>query len=205
MHTRIGNRRMKKRSGEFRFHLRSKKGFTLTELIVSIIFVVLIMGSATYAWYASNESFQSTSNTSKAYGQARSLETMLQNAASTTPSLIFTDDPDDPALESGSTYSHFYFDNSGSSPVYKVEYYGNSTVTTPATMDFDAIDEVIVSVISMGRRCQLKYKIASTDENGPFYIEGGIILNNIDQTTFEADNPGVVTLPPVLNFEAPAA
>ena len=182
---------------------RSKKGFTLTELIVSIMFVAVIMGAATYAYLAGNHSFQNTGNTSKAYGQARSLETMFQNAASSSPSLVFTEDP--LPNGGGNKYSHFYFDNTGEIPVYRVTYYGNSSVETPAVMEFDAIDEVIASVINRGRRCELKYRISSTDDNGSYYIEGGIILNNIDADKFTEDNPGTGSLPPVLNFLVPEA
>lgn len=181
----------------------SKKGFTLTELIVSILFVAVIMGAATYIFLAGNHSLQNTGFTSRAYGQVRSLETMIQNAASLTQSLIFTDEPLPGAA--GVKYSHFYFHNEEDTPIYKAIYYGNNTVETPSTMEFDAIDEVRFSVVSRGRRCELRYRISSSDENGSYYIEGGIILNNIDADTFINDNPGIETLPPVLNFLAPDA
>ena len=179
----------------------SKKGFTLTELLVSVIFVVLIIGAASYVWYSGNESFNNTNKTSIAYTQSRSLETMLQTAASTTPSLKFSNTP---LSNSGSIkYSNFYFISTGSDPVYKVSFFGNSSITNAAIMEFHAIDTVQISVKSLGRRCMLKYRIESTDEDGPFYIEGGIVLNNIDENKFSVDNPGTGPLLPVLNFQAP--
>lgn len=179
----------------------SKKGFTLTELMVSILFVVVIIGTASYAWYSGNEAFKSTNKVSVAYTQARTLETMIQTASSTTPSLKFTDSP---LNNNGSIkYSHFYFDYTGTSPIYKVSFYGDNSVLIPATIEFQALDNVSFSVKSLGRRCILKYRIESTDEDDPFYIEGGVVLNNIDENQFSEDNPGAGSLPAVLNFQAP--
>ncbi len=70
-------------------------------------------------------------------------------------------------------------------------------------MEFDAIDEVKFQVIDRGRKCELAYKIESSDDNGPFYIQGGIILNNIEPQTFRQSHQGYITLPQVLNFEIP--
>lgn len=179
-------------------YIGTKRGFTLIEILVSVIFVIIIIGATTYAWYASNRSFQSTEAISTAYGQARSLETMLQNAASTTRSLRFTQNP-----ITEEKYSHFYFDDSGENRVYIVEFYGNTSVETPVRMDLDAIDQVTITIVNKGRRCLLKYKIESTDEKDRYSIDGGIILNNIDQAIFEDDNPEITDLPPVLNFLAP--
>lgn len=187
---------------DFKVIIKTKKGFTLTELIVSSVFVVLIIGAACYAWYAGNESFRSTNSTSIAYTQARTLETMIQTAASTTPSLKFRDTP---LSNSGLIkYSHFYFDNSGSEPVYKVTFYGNDSVINPTTMEFPAIDEVTFSVKDLGRRYLLKYHIEVTDEEDrPFYIEAGVVLNNLDRTIIINQNPVYDPLPLVLNFQAP--
>jgi len=170
----------------------SKRGFTLTELMVSIIFIVVIIGTATYAWYVSNVSFGSTKKVSEACSQARSLESMIHSAASTSASLLFRE-------EQLTGYSHFYFDDG----VYKVILYGNESIMTPVTMEFDAIDEVKYQVIDRGRKCELTYKIESSDEEGPFYIQGGIILNNIEPDNFRQSHHGYTTLPQVLNFEVP--
>ena len=178
----------------------SKKGFTLTELLVSVIFVMLIIAAASYTWFLGNESFHISNKTSIAYTQARSLETLLQTAASSTTSLKFRDTP---LSNSGSIkYSHFYFEEVDSELVYKVSLYGDSSVLNPTTMEFYAIDLVQISVKDLGQKCQLNYRIESTDEGGPFYIEGGIVLNNINVAKFSQDNPGIVTLPAVLNFQA---
>lgn len=179
----------------------TKKGFTITELIVSTLFVVLIMGTASYAWWVGNQSFQSTSQTSIAYSQARSLETMIQSAAANTPSLQFTETP---LSNTGAVkYSQFYFDETGDSPIYTVSFYGDDSTLSPIIMQFPAIDSVQFSVKMLGNGCLLKYRVESTDEKVPFYIDGGIILNKIDEAQFQADNPGS-TLSSVLNFQVPA-
>lgn len=174
----------------------TKKGFTLTELIVSIAFAALIFGTATYAWWASNETFQSTDKTSKAYSQARSLESLLQDAASSTSHLIFSDAPI--SYPSGQKYFQFYFeDYSNSSGPYMAAYHVGAS---PQAIQFNAIDHMEGSVKVIGRRCILNYKIQCTDEKGPFYIKGGVVLNNIDQATFSADNPGTPATK-VMNFQ----
>ncbi|WP_027398488.1 type II secretion system protein [Anaerovorax odorimutans] len=185
----------------------SKKGFTLTELIISLIFVVLIFGAATLAWYSGTETFIKTSKTSAAYNQARSLESMLQNAASTTESLKIRENPasHNSGYIGNKLYSSFYLDNTNSdSPIFKVFIYNNVLKNgSPLKMEFDAIDEFAIQVIPLGIRSQLNYKIKSSDEKGNFYIEGGIILNNITIDKYMEDNPNGYTSPLTLNFLIP--
>ncbi len=178
---------------------QGRAGFTLPEIIVSLIFVVIIIVAATYTWYLSNQSFQSSESVSSAYGQARSLESLIQNAASVSDSLIISDH-----LLSGD-YSEFYFDESTGVPVYQAVFYGNTDVATPTSMSFPALSKVVFNVKNLGRRCTLVYRIESEHEDGPFYIEGGVVLNNIDWDTFHAANPVSLapTDPQYLHFGIP--
>ena len=178
----------------------SKRGFTLTELVVSIAFAVLIFAVASYAWWAGNHSFQSSTHTSSAYSQARSLESLIQNAASDSSHLIFTDAPI--TYAAGQKYFQFYFENyTDSSGPYIATYFADDTSVSPRTVEFDAIDHVEGNIKSTGTKYMLSYRIESTDESGPFYIEGGIVLNNIRKSTFQTDNPDFPAATSVLNFE----
>ena len=85
---------------------------------LSILFTAIIFSTAVSIWFVGGKVFKDTEEVSLSNNQARSLETMLQNAASVAPSLAFTANLESsegmfgsslPAGKAESDYFRFYY------------------------------------------------------------------------------------------------
>lgn len=177
-----------------RLNRKSKKGITLPELIVSVLFTAVIVSAAVSMWFVGGKIFDDTAEVSRIYSQARSFETMFQNAASVAPSLVFTTTTSSSegdffnALPEGKTeseYFRFFYNEKRES--FCVSYYtaGNSA---PMMIEYDALDDVsdvLVGFTIAGDKVLMEYKLAQ-QEDGSYFIEGGIVLNYAEAGTYPA-------------------
>ena len=183
---------MKRKTNGFQINRISKKGVTLPEVIVSILFTAIIFTTAISIWLAAGKVFEDTEDTSKAYGDARALETMLQNAASIAPSVAFTSNLESsevtfgdslPAGKTQSDYFRFYYDES--EETFCVSYYVDE-LGDPMIIGYDALqnaNDVRIGFSAVGNKVLMKYQLALMDD-GSYFIEGGIILSYADTGSY---------------------
>lgn len=177
-----------------RFNRISKKGVTLPEVIVSVLFTAIIISTAASIWFVGGKVFKDTEEVSHVYNQARSLEIMLQNAASVAPSLAFTANLTSsegdfgsslPAGKSESDYFRFYYNEATES--FCVSYFTGGH-SEPMAIEYDALDSVNdarIGFSTVGEKVLMEYKLAQLDD-GSYFIEGGIVLNYAEAGTYPA-------------------
>ncbi|MFA7661143.1 MAG: hypothetical protein WCX60_08120 [Anaerovoracaceae bacterium] len=176
---------MKRKTNGFQINRISKKGVTLPEVIVSILFTAIIFTTAISIWFTAGKVFGDTEDVSKLYGDARVLETMLQNAASVAPSAAFTSNLESseaifgntlPAGKTQKDYFRFYYDES--KEAFCVSYYVEEP-DEPMIIGYGAlsnVNDVRIGFSTVGNEILMKYQLALMD-NGSYFIEGGIILS----------------------------
>jgi|GEM_PF-1782883 hypothetical protein len=172
----------------------SKRGVTLPEVIISILFTAIIFSTAVSIWFVGGKVFKDTEEVSLAYNQARSLETMLQNAASVAPSLAFTANLESsegifgsslPAGKAESDYFRFYY--SEAEAAFFLSYYPDG-YAEPMIIEYDALtraDDVRIGFSAIGESVLMKYKLARTNDDS-YFIEGGIVLNYVSPGSYPA-------------------
>ena len=152
----------------------SKKGVTLPEVIIGILFTAIIFSTAVTLWFAAGKVFEDTEDSSKTYGDARALETMLQNAASVAHLAAFTE----PAWD----YFYFYYDE-----VFCVSYKAREEDTDYMTISYDALssaDDVLIRFSLVGNKVLMEYKLVHLGSDS-YFIDGGIILSDANPDDFQ--------------------
>lgn len=171
---------------------RSKKGFTLPEVIVSVLFTAIIFATAVSIWFVGGKVFNDTEGVSLDYNQARAFETMVQNGASVAPSLDFTSNlasstPDFgsslPPGKSAADYFRFFYDED--QRAYSIEYYiaGEPDPMVIAYDALESVDDVRIGFSDVGKDVLLEYQIARLDD-GTYLINGGIVLNYVEPGSY---------------------
>ena len=158
--------------------LRSKKGLTLVELIVTVAFTAVVMAAACTALYAAADSSRKASANATGQQSVSLAESYLRRYAAVTTSVSPNsgDVKGKPAIRLSLTAN-------GEEPALLIEQKVSSTETWQRTALVDNIAQLQLTVQEDG---SLGYAISSQDtaytytasRNSAFTQSGGIVLNN---------------------------
>ena len=155
-------------------NLRSKKAFTLVELIVAVALTAVIIIAACSVLYLGANTFKS--GTTNAFNQQKAtlVETYLQKYAATASTV----NAGDAAKGSGTVFA---FQEDGTLKISK-QTVSDSKTTVESIALIDGIDKIEFSV----GNDSLNYTIVSADDT--YKLVGGIVMNNYESGTAEEIN-----------------
>ena len=149
--------------------IRSKKGISLVELIAVCAISVMVIAAACALLYAASKSAARGTAEAAGHGDAHLLETYLQSGLPTALS-VGGEEPD--AADGDVTALSF-----GDGGELVVE-------TNGGTRQFiDGIQSVTLSLSPAGGNGRLSYSILAGSESGSYTLSGGIVLNNVRQSS----------------------
>lgn len=175
----------------------NKKGFTLVELVVSVLFIAVIAAAATMMWTVGTKIFKDTGADTLAYSEATAFEGILRGAALTTEDLLIkgrvAENSDEAGLEAD-LIAYLDWENRDNiafgfnKGFYKVAYFTDGTADSFTFLTFDTLnapDQFQVGFSKVGQKTKMKYKIGKKQDGTGYLVEGSIIL---EQGTVRTEN-----------------
>lgn len=173
----------------------NRKGFTLVELIISILFIGIIFTTVTAMWIVSAGIFAGTTSDTMAHNEAVAFESMLRSSALVTKEIRskkVDKDSQEEALESslreyledeGKDYIAFGFHDG----YYKVAFFseasseGNKNLVFMTYETLNTPDQVQIGFVNVGSKSKMQYKIGKKENSSGYWVEGGIILEELEE------------------------
>lgn len=185
--------------------LRSRKGMTLVELVVTICVLSIVSGMGVGIFASTMQRYLTASLTSDQQHKASLCEEYLVTAAKTAKSVDFIPDPSSPASPDtlpSSTLSGIYFAHTTGQQDFDMYEYDSVTNTKSSSIKLEGIKTITITL----KRHQslaapndddfvyMDYKIVTTDD---YTLQGSTIMNNFPVSSFTESGSGhtVSTVP----------
>lgn len=160
----------------------NRKGFTLVELIMSVLFIAVIFTTITAMWAVSSGIFSDTSSDTVAHNEAMAYEGILRGAILSAESMEIKgdfEDINDPVFLAEHIIFGFY------QGYYSVSYFANEEdYESHTVLSYDSLDtsnQVQIRFEEVGFKPKLEYRIGKKKGDGDYWVEGGVVLDHFTE------------------------